>query len=398
MPALAPRGRRSLVLVIVAVLLASVPFFWWESSPAPDAASLPPSPAVSVVASSAPHGSDDAQQQQQQRSGDALGPAEGLPRLSGPFGMAPMANLTRECGPRAAAGGQQRLAYALYVTNDLYAALGAMNARRLALFGMRAGVDVVAIVAHGVGHGARRALREAGVCRLYEVEALTTQVGTQWQDSVTKLYVLGLGDYDKVVYFDADGLVVGNSDFLFDTPVTPERPVAMPLSYWISYRWYTSIVIVLLPSKQLEAEALKNFEAQGGYDMEVMNHAFSPRTVTLPQKVAVLSGVFDPEAGGARFFGGKSYAQILAETTYIHASQGYNPNKPWYYKTEQARKYDEQPGFEYTARFGVACCRELLALQQAYGMSLNPDPRHLNGGCKGWERWWATANHSKYPL
>lgn len=62
------------------------------------------------------------------------------------------------------------------------------------------------------------------------VSSIVKQEETSWQESLTKLYLFDLVEYERVIYFDNDSILNGNMDELFFLP--EHIKFAAPLAYW----------------------------------------------------------------------------------------------------------------------------------------------------------------------
>ena len=104
-------------------------------------------------------------------------------------------------------------AYATFLGSEAYAPGAEALLRSLAQHTKKARV---AMVAPAVTPATRQRLKGAGATRVVEVEKIENPRDASDVRS-TKLRVWGLEDYGKVVYLDADCLVVGSADQLFAT-------------------------------------------------------------------------------------------------------------------------------------------------------------------------------------
>ncbi len=81
-----------------------------------------------------------------------------------------------------------------------------------------------------------------------------------WAQSITKLRFFELIQYRRLIYFDADGLVMRSMDHLFSLP---SAPVAMPRAYWLSQPAMCNALAVIEPSAQRLGELLHQAETAG---------------------------------------------------------------------------------------------------------------------------------------
>ena len=121
----------------------------------------------------------------------------------------------------------------------------------------------VALVTRDVSPGARAKLGAQG-WRLREVEPIGNPRGDvllpRFANVFTKLRVWELDDYDKVVFLDADTIVLQNIDELFDRPSLAAAP-----DFLLPDR-FNSGVMVVEPSSAMLAEMLARLPELMSYD------------------------------------------------------------------------------------------------------------------------------------
>ena len=81
-----------------------------------------------------------------------------------------------------------------------------------------------------------------------------------WAQSMTKLRFFELTQYQRLIYFDADGLIMRRMDHLFSLP---SAPVAMPRAYWLTQPAMCNALAVVEPSAQRLQELLRQAETAG---------------------------------------------------------------------------------------------------------------------------------------
>ena len=81
-----------------------------------------------------------------------------------------------------------------------------------------------------------------------------------WGQSLTKLSIFNLTEYKRIIYFDADGLVMKNMDHLFSLPPTP---IAMPRAYWLDQPFFSDHITVIEPSERRLEELLAQARKTG---------------------------------------------------------------------------------------------------------------------------------------
>lgn len=81
-----------------------------------------------------------------------------------------------------------------------------------------------------------------------------------WRQSLTKLRFFELTQYNRLIYFDVDGLVLRNMNHLFRLP---NAPVAMPRAYWLPQPYMSDQLAVVEPSAKRLHELLHQAETYG---------------------------------------------------------------------------------------------------------------------------------------
>ncbi len=81
-----------------------------------------------------------------------------------------------------------------------------------------------------------------------------------WAESLTKLSIFKLTEYKRIIYFDADGLVMKNMNHLFSLPPTP---IAMPRAYWLDQPFFSDQIAVIEPSEERLEELLAQARRTG---------------------------------------------------------------------------------------------------------------------------------------
>ena len=92
------------------------------------------------------------------------------------------------------------------------------------------------------------------------VDVLNQSGDATWAQSMTKLRFFELTQYRRLIYFDADGLVMRSMDHLFNLP---SAPVAMPRAYWLSQPRMCNALAVIEPSAQRLEDLLHQAETAG---------------------------------------------------------------------------------------------------------------------------------------
>ncbi|KAF9012869.1 hypothetical protein BDZ89DRAFT_1142751 [Hymenopellis radicata] len=126
--------------------------------------------------------------------------------------------------------------------------------------------------------------------QLHPVDILEVRIGVRtWKESLTKLYILGMTEYRRIVYLDNDGLVLKNMEYVFSIALSisvrfnslllasshlflePPAPLLLPRAYWMPNKPFATHIMVIEPSKDLWQDVTTYLATspQRVYDMEV---------------------------------------------------------------------------------------------------------------------------------
>ena len=127
-----------------------------------------------------------------------------------------------------------------------------------------------------------------------------------------KLLAFNLTEYSRVVYMDADALVVKSLHPLF---ALPDVALAAPLAYWENENCFTTALMVITPNRALFDRLMGLVDAtsqEGKADMDLLNRYFQhhlgghsktfPSVLMLPGTVLVLSSHFYTAVHGYHSF------------------------------------------------------------------------------------------------
>lgn len=128
---------------------------------------------------------------------------------------------------------------------------------------------LLVVCSNGVSDKTKRILTRYGLEYVALDEAImvdTTKYNVapgyeHWNNTLDKLYVFSLTDYDKVIFLDSDMMVVRNIDHLFDTPHM--SAVVADVFNEPGLRQLNSGMIVIEPNKR-DFEGLVNLWTSGG--------------------------------------------------------------------------------------------------------------------------------------
>ena len=204
--------------------------------------------------------------------------------------------------------GHSQNAYVQYATNRQYLCNALINAHRLRKFNVNAQIAVLVpptFVDAPTNPIARLmdSLKELNV-KVHTMDMTSRDLhrdDVTYRDSLHKLEILHL-PYERIVYFDSDGLVMSSLDHLF---TAPDADMLLPEAYYVpnTERVLSSAIMVVKPGEELfqHAIALARNATSSDYDMEIINQLamseeYKRSTGILPWKrYLILTGIFrDP--------------------------------------------------------------------------------------------------------
>ncbi|KAJ3021028.1 hypothetical protein HKX48_009347 [Thoreauomyces humboldtii] len=192
--------------------------------------------------------------------------------------------------------------------------------------GIRKGVSVVALVTADVSRNRLNQLTKFGV-RIDPVTVTSTETtDPTWRDSLTRIEVFKMTEFDRIIVLDVDGTVLKPLDHLFDLP---SAPLYAPRAFWLTDQpgFFQSTMYVIEPSVTLYDVQMKlaNAPRKNGkvlYDMDIANEAFKNTVSLLPGTLAVLNGQF--KANGKSIegvFGSWTIDELATKASYVHFSE-----------------------------------------------------------------------------
>jgi alpha-N-acetylglucosamine transferase len=166
-----------------------------------------------------------------------------------------------------------------------------------------------------------------------------------WADSYTKLLAFNQTQYDRVIAFDSDALLLQSMDELF---FMPPCPIAMPRAYWLMKekppKKILSTHIMLLQPSEFEFNRLQNLidnARDDEFDMELVNKLYGNSAAVLPHRpYALLTAEF--RSKDHKMYLGTDVEKwdpqaIIDETKLVHFSDWPVP-KPWVQDEEGLRR------------------------------------------------------------
>ena len=186
-----------------------------------------------------------------------------------------------------------------------------------------------------------------------------------YDDCMVKLLFFNMTDYQKIVYLDADALIVKPLDVLFHLPSVR---LASPLAYWEDEPCFTSALLVIEPDyitwlkiRQQMDTIVDNKKA----DMDLLNifyqHKLGVHTKTFPEVLilpgffVVLSSHFRERIHGRNEKGEDTNIypfpdiEELAKLAYVIHFSG--QLKPWEITRDEIREYQSVSNYFYDYNF-----------------------------------------------
>ncbi|KAL7747589.1 hypothetical protein RI367_007030 [Sorochytrium milnesiophthora] len=218
-------------------------------------------------------------------------------------------------------------AYVFYVTRPEYLCAALVNAHQLrTLYLTTPDTDIVLLHTPDLFFAPihHQRVRELNVT-LREVARMPSHYGT-YRDVLVKLRVWQMTDYTRVIFLDADMLVLRSLDHLFKLR---QVELALPRAYWFDNRVLTSLLMVVKPNEETFRRLSEKYIPDGKplpdmYDMDIINAEFGETALELDPIYGLLDSVW---AENYTRFG--DLESLLLERAYLaHFSAR---GKPWRY-------------------------------------------------------------------
>lgn len=130
--------------------------------------------------------------------------------------------------------------------------------------------------------------------RYHEIHTMAKAEGnTHWKPTYNKFWAARLLQYTRVVFMDADMIVMRNMDHLF------RYQLAAPTAYWLGRSYLSSGLMVLTPNPRLFSDVLESSKGRRGQDMDYFNAKVKNSAFHLDPKYNALIGQHDPNDKGA---------------------------------------------------------------------------------------------------
>jgi hypothetical protein len=233
---------------------------------------------------------------------------------------------------------RRRFAYAFYATNDAYAVAVLVFARLLQQLGIRRDVDLLTFHRQ-VSRPLVEAMTEVGITprlvsplRRRWVSPPRRARGSPLRDSLTKLRVFELAEYDRVVFADVDAMPLKPLDYLFELAIS--EAIAAPRAYWLPQPFWTSALFVLEPSTASWSRVSRHLVTRRNrhYDMDIVNAEFAREIHTLPPEVFCLNSEWEDEGRPGYF---SDPIDAFSKVSVVHFTA---LGKPWSFSPEEVRR------------------------------------------------------------
>jgi len=221
-------------------------------------------------------------------------------------------------------------AYAFYATGDAHAVAVLVFTRLLRRLGIQPGIDLLALH-HSVSVPLVEAMGRAGITPR-PVEPIRGARG-YFRDSLTKLRVFELTEYERVVFLDADAVPLQPLDRLFE--LDDSAAVAAPSAYWLPQPRWTTALFALRPSAELRAriaERVRTARRERRVDMDVVNAELRGEIHTLEPNSFWLNAEWEDLRRPAPF---DDRDRAFAQASVIHFTA---LGKPWSHSSTQVRR------------------------------------------------------------
>ena len=235
---------------------------------------------------------------------------------------------------------KNRLAFVFYSTNERYATAALVFVHLLCMLGIRSDADVVLLhfplppsmldIAHKMGMITR------------PVAGFRSVPKNHYRHCYVKLRVLGLSEYERILFADADAIPLKSLDPLLS--IEMKNPIAAPLAYWLPQPFWTSALFVAQPSRALWRRVrphIAGADRSGLYDMDILNKEFAGEIDTLPPETFSLNSEWEQQDRPG-WLGDPQ--QAFRQISLVHFSA---LGKPWFYSTPEAKIRRQQAHPEF---------------------------------------------------
>ena len=241
-----------------------------------------------------------------------------------------------------------RFAYAFYASDYRYACSVLVNIAQLYAVGKHESIDIVLMTMN------TKPLPTWVITKAAELNVTVVNVDAMpppmsyngyYQDVMGKMEVFSLVQYDRVVFLDADSIILKNLDHLF---LLPETEIACPRAYWLGQPFVTTLMMVVQPSLETRTrlrETYYNINAAGVltpktklYDMDMVNTEWKETMMVLPGIYGALNSHWEQPKKEPTVYltlGRRSPDELARDVFSVHFT---GLGKPWSYKPDTVAK------------------------------------------------------------
>ena len=232
------------------------------------------------------------------------------------------------------------LAFVFYSTSERYAAAALVFVHLLRGLGIRGDADVL-LLHFPLPPAMLDRARKMGIITR-PVAAFRGGPRNHYRHCYVKLRALGLIEYERILFADADAIPLKSLDPLLS--IEMKNPLAAPLAYWLPQPYWTSAMFLAQPSRALWQRVRPHIASTGRtalYDMDILNKEFAGEIDTLPRDTFSLNSEWEHQDKPG-WFGNPQ--QALKQVSVVHFSA---LGKPWFYSTAEAKIRRQQAHPEF---------------------------------------------------
>ena len=188
--------------------------------------------------------------------------------------------------------GKNRFAYVFYATDNKYAVAVCVAVKLLKQISIRDDVDFV-VLHLPVTKYILNTMHKMDIITK-KVDALPYLNNGYFKDSLIKLRIFQLIQYDRIVFLDSDTIPLKSLDHLFSLPFN--EMIASPRAYWLRQPFVTSLLLVVKPSLMMWNRVRRHFETafeKKYYDMDIINLEFKEEIHYLSDEYGCLNSEWE---------------------------------------------------------------------------------------------------------
>jgi hypothetical protein len=234
-----------------------------------------------------------------------------------------------------------RFAYAFYASDYNYACSVLVNIAQLYAVGKHKSIDIVLMTMKTKPLPLWVTAKAAELnVTVVKVDAMPPPSGHSgyYKDVMGKMEVFSLVQYDRVVFLDADTIILKNLDHLF---LLPETEIACPRAYWVGQPFVTTLMMVVQPSLETRKRLHETYYTMNAgvlrpktklYDMDMVNKEWKETMMVLPGIYGALNSHWENPHKEPKIYpnlGHRSPDDLARDVFSVHFT---GLGKPWNYK------------------------------------------------------------------